>query len=126
MPCDDGLADTYDDACWSGICQGISGGGAPTPAPALALGGVSPEVVSPGTWTLIIHGQGFVPGATLSFSGKGRGPQVHSLLLLDDQTLEALVTFSSKGPKHSHRLDVQVSLPDGTQAVLHDALRMIP
>ena len=25
VPCDDGLADTYDDACWSGVCQGISG-----------------------------------------------------------------------------------------------------
>jgi hypothetical protein len=124
VPCDDGLADTYDDACWSGICQGIPS--ASTPAPTLAVQDVSPAAVSPGSWTITIYGQGFAPGATLKFPGKGRAPEVHSLLLLDDHTLEALVSFSSKGPKHSHDLDVQVSLPDGTQAVLRRALRMNP
>jgi hypothetical protein len=124
LPCDDGLADTYDDVCWNGVCRGISSGS--TPVPALAVEGVSPETVSPGSWTLTIYGQGFAPGATLKFPGKGRAPEVHSLSLLDDHTLEALVSFSSKGPKYSHQLDVQVALPDGTQAVLDGALRMNP
>jgi hypothetical protein len=120
--CDDGLADTHEDACWSGVCQGVLG----APAPTLAVEEVSPTAVTPGVWTITVHGQGFVSGATLSFSGKGRPPRVQSLSLLDDRTLEAQVIFSSKGPKHSHRLDVVVSLPDGTQAVLPAALRVDP
>jgi hypothetical protein len=122
LACDDGLADTHNDACWSGVCQGV----ASAPGPTLAVEGVSPEAVTPGPWTIVVYGQGFVPGTTLSFSGRGRPPTVHSLWLLDDRTLEALVDFSHKGPKHSHRLDVLVSRPDGTQAVLPGALRMDP
>lgn len=122
LPCDDGFADTHDDACWDGVCQGVSG----APVPALAVEGVSPESVFPGRWTITVYGQGFVPGATLSFTGKGRPPEVQSLWLMDDGTLEAKVEFSGKGPKYAYRLDVVVSLPDGTQAVLPGAVQMNP
>ena len=122
LPCDDGLADTHDDTCWRGVCRGV----ASAPEPTLAVEGVSPEAVSPGSWTIVVYGQGFVPGARLSFPGRGQPAKVRSLWLLDDRTLEARIDFSKKGPKHSHRLDVLVSLPDGTQAVLPGALRMNP
>jgi hypothetical protein len=120
-PCDDGLDATTGDSCLDGVCWGGD------EAPLLALEAVSPGAVVAGRWTLRVLGSGFEPGARLSLAdGQGRPPRVRSLRLVDDQTLEAVVDVSRKGPKRARFWDVVVTLPDGREARLREALRVDP
>lgn len=118
--CDDGLAETRDDVCRAGACQGL--GEAP-----LALEAVDPGVVGIGRHTLAILGSGFTAGASVSFlNGEGRAPRVVALRLLDPATLEVTIDVSRKGPRRSRFWDVLVRLPDGSEAALAAALRVDP
>jgi hypothetical protein len=118
--CDDGLADTVDDICISGVCQGD-----PVPGDVLAFTGLAPDVLAPGNADVEIYGEGFAVGASLRFeNGAGHPPRVLSLLLLDTRTLLARIEVRRLGPKHSRFWDAVVSLPDGTEARLRDALRV--
>jgi hypothetical protein len=119
-PCDDGLAETQGDVCWSGVCQGES----VASAPPLAVYGVSPSEVSTGRHLLTIHGEGFVDGASLKL-GDRRGLKVKNLRVVDSTALEATIEISPKGRKRGGLYDAIVSLPDGSRAVLEAALRVI-
>lgn len=124
-PCDDGLAETRDDACWSGLCQGIAD--TPAPGSTLMVEAVSPDALAPGRHTITVHGQGFVAGAELEFvNGQGRPPQVRRVTLIDDRTLEVILDVSRKGPKRPRLWDAWVGLPDGAEALLPEALRVEP
>jgi hypothetical protein len=119
--CDDSFAGTEGDVCRLGVCQG----NAIPSDPSLALVGLEPSAVSPGLQRIQVHGQGFAVGARLSFlNGKGRRIKVKSLRLLDDRTLEATVDVSRMGPKRAQFWDVLVALPDGSEALLPDGLRV--
>jgi hypothetical protein len=117
--CDDGSAATQGDRCVAGACAGV--------APTLAVLAVAPNVVSPGTVDLQIHGIGFSNGAVLRFeNGEGSAPRVRSLLLLDPQTLAARIEVRAKRPARTRYWDVVVSLPNGNTARLIQGLRVDP
>ncbi len=120
-PCDDGLAETRDDACLGGTCQGD-----PTNSePALTVEALDPAVVSAGRATITVYGRGFVPGVSLSFrNGDGRPPSVRYLTLVDAGTLRASLYVSRKRPRGSSFWDVYVRLPDGREASLPGGLRI--
>lgn len=119
--CDDGYLDTVDDQCVQGVCEGIPAASEPP----LVVEGIDPAVVSPGRQTLMVYGQGFVLGSSLSFiNGAGPAPRVMSLRLVDARTLEARVDVSPKGPRRSRVFDALVTSPDGSQALLPGALRI--
>ncbi len=121
VACDDGSADTVDDQCVQGVCEGTPA----TSEPPLVVEGIDPAVVFPGRQTLRVYGQGFVPGSSLSFiNGAGPAPRVTSLRLVDARTLEARVDVSRKGSRRARVFDALVTTPDGSQALLRGALRI--
>jgi hypothetical protein len=127
--CDDGLADTVDDVCVSGICRGSAPDAVPgdVPEDVLAVTGITPDVTAPGYIDVEIHGGGFAERASLRFeNGRGPAPRVRWLQLIDTRTLAARIQVRRQGPKHPRFWDVVVSLPDGTKARLPGALRVDP
>jgi hypothetical protein len=117
-PCDDGIGDTFGDACLAGVCQGSS-------AEALSIDAATPQSVSRGRHTLEIRGSGFAAGAVLGFeNGSGRSPEVLSLVIVDGSTLRGDIEVYSSGPKRARFFDVVVTLPDGREARLADGLRV--
>lgn len=133
VACDDGRADTVDDVCIAGVCEGTIPPEAPPedppgdPLPALAVSDVVPGSVSPGEVTFEIRGEGFAEGATLRFeNGAGPAPRIHWLQLVDSHTLLARTLVRAQGPKRARFWDVVVRLPDGRSARLVEALRVDP
>jgi hypothetical protein len=119
--CDDGQAATIGDVCISGVCRGS------VPDDVLAVTEVAPDAATPGYVDVDIYGEGFAVGARVRFeNGKGPAPLVRSLSLLDSRTLVARVQVRRQGPKRSRFWDVVVSLPNGSEARLRDALRVDP
>jgi hypothetical protein len=117
-PCDDGMAETSGDSCSAGVCQGVG-------AVAFSVDGISPQVVSRGRHDLTIHGQGFAPGAQLSFhNGRGQVPKVRFVRFVDDGTLQARIRIRRR--TLAGEWDLIVALPDGREAFLPGALRIEP
>jgi hypothetical protein len=69
-----------------------------------------------------------VPGAVLSFvNGKGRRPKVKSVRLVDDGLLVTTIEVPrSKRRARTMVFDIRVTLPDGREVFLFDALRIEP
>lgn len=130
--CDDRRADTDGDVCTSGVCQGVvvsndppaDTGGGGGGVPVLEVTSCTPEIVSRGSTTLTIRGQGFVTGTQITFDhGKGPAPKLRSLQLggTDGSTMHGEIWISGKGPKRDITWDLVVTLPDGTSTRVKDA-----
>jgi hypothetical protein len=120
--CDDGQLDTKGDVCVAGSCQGVASGG-DDELPGLSLDEISPSQATRGRHTLVVRGKGFQLGTRLAFTnGNGPAPKVRALTLIDETRMEADIEVSRKGPKRATAWDATVTLPDGTSALLPQAL----
>jgi hypothetical protein len=97
---------------------------------ALSVTGIDPAIVNrcSCTYPIEVAGTGFAPGVTVTFSG-GSGPTPAASAIDVNQegtSLTATLTLKSAGPRRASVWDVIVTLPDGTSAVLEDALTVTP
>jgi thermitase len=91
---------------------------APPPV-ALAVTGISPNVVSQsvGTRSYVITGTGFATGARVAFlNGEGHTPRVVSVRRDSSTQLTAVVEIRAGGARRNRFWDVRVTNPNGTSA----------
>jgi hypothetical protein len=127
--CDDGDANTRDDACHAGICAGQpipdEPGDPGGELPGLTLDQVGPTELTPGRHSLGLFGQGFQVGTRLSFeNGRGKPPVVRQLRLNHETWMEAMIEVPRRVRKRGSHWDVVVTLPDGTSARLPQGLML--
>jgi hypothetical protein len=103
---------------------------APPPPEALAVTGISPNVVphNYGTQPFVISGAGFAIGATVSFANGtgGQAPRVVSVMRDSSTQLTATVEIRSGGPKRNRQWDVVVTNPGGGSATGARLLTITP
>jgi thermitase len=103
---------------------------APPPPVALAVTGLSPNVVPQnyGTKPFVISGTGFASGATVSFANGtgGQAPRVVSVVWNSSTQLTATVEIRSGGPKKNRQWDVVVTNPGGGSATGVGLLTITP
>ena len=79
------------------------------------------------TAAVSVSGDGFQPGASLSFvNGAGPAPRVSNVVVHDGTLLTARVRIKRGGPRKTRYWDVVVSNPDGTTDVLTGGLTVDP
>ena len=102
----------------------------PPPPEALAVTGISPNVVplNYGTRPFVISGTGFAIGATVSFANgtSGQAPRVVSVMRDSSTQLTATVEIRSGGPKRNRQWDVVVTNPGGGSATGARLLTITP
>gem|GEM_PF-1206202 len=89
-------------------------------AASLSLISINPDsAVAGATVFVTVNGTGFQPGATLSLeNGQGPAPDITDVVVVDDSTLTATLSFKQGGPPRDRPWDVRVTNPDGQADVL--------
>ncbi|MBN1248403.1 MAG: S8 family serine peptidase [Anaerolineae bacterium] len=94
------------------------------PAADLSVAAIDPSAVWAGTTSATITGEGFQPGAQVTFEGgKGPAPTASNVAVVDSTIITLDIT--AKAPKMTI-WDVRVTNPDGQAAVLPGGLTVFP
>lgn len=95
--------------------------------PVFDLSSMDPNTVpiANATVSVSFYGSGFEMGASVDFTnGSGPAPTLSNIVVVDSNTITAMLTTSTKGPKRNRVWDVVITNPNGDLVVLAGGLTM--
>lgn len=119
------LADDDSDDDWDGLSVTVS---APAESSRVTIWSITPRSMWAGMpGTIMIRGTGFVEGVKVTFEkGQGPAPAVTGVRTVGSSSVMGRVTLSADTLPVPVVWDVRVTNPDGSSAVLRDALTIQP
>lgn len=119
------LADDDSDDDWDGLSVTVS---APAESSRVTIWSITPRSMWAGMpGTIMIRGTGFVEGVKVTFEkGQGRTPVVTGVRTVGSSSVMGRVTLSGDTLPVPVVWDVRVTNPDGSSAVLREALTIQP